>query len=150
MKISALPYWLQVRQFFRSEMSGDSKNIEEDIRQSVACHPEDANLISSDNSSGRHILILDLDQEHYYTKSTTEGHGHLYINAELSYDDLKEIIEVLAKHKIVQLGIENGLLRRKRLQFRPKWINKHSTIDNMSMEDYKKNKEKAKNDKQNS
>lgn len=43
-------------------------------------HEHEANLVSSHlRGSKLHAPILDLDGEHLYVESTTEGHGHLYL-----------------------------------------------------------------------
>lgn len=45
----------------------------------------DANVVSSQlMSGGKHAPILDLDFPHVYVPSTTPGHGHLYLNVEIS------------------------------------------------------------------
>lgn len=72
---------------------------------------EDGNLITSrdrdDTGNKAHPdqwPIIDLDLDHVYVRSRTEGHGHLYLNKKISYDALHEILTVLVKHGIVGKG----------------------------------------------
>ncbi|ASZ74948.1 hypothetical protein FDI69_gp239 [Rhodococcus phage Trina] len=48
--------------------------------------------------------MLDLDCEHLYIKSTTEGHGHLMFNIDLEQKDMLEVLEVLSRHGVIQHG----------------------------------------------
>lgn len=142
MKLLQLPYWLQLRKFYRRDLIyvSNSKDIEAgktEGNKPIEVHPDDANLISSENPDGTHALFLDLDQEHMYTESTTKGHGHVYIDAKLTYDDLIEIIQVLAKHGIVQPGIRNQLERDHRMTLRPPWIKKDNPVDSFGLTEYK-------------
>lgn len=43
-----------------------------------------ANLVSSKTRTGKHLPIIDLDFPHKYVPSSTEGHGHLYLNRPIS------------------------------------------------------------------
>lgn len=44
----------------------------------------DANVVSSNLPNGKHAPIVDLDFPHQYVPSTTPGHGHLYLDVEIS------------------------------------------------------------------
>jgi hypothetical protein len=46
--------------------------------------PDQPNLISSKTDNGKQMPILDLDFPHHYEVSTTSGHGHLYLDQEMS------------------------------------------------------------------
>lgn len=52
----------------------------------------------------RHRLVLDLDYPHEYVASSTDGHGHLVIDTELTLGNLLEILEVLSRHGIIESG----------------------------------------------
>lgn len=76
----------------------------------VRCPEEDTpfppNLISSLREQGYgHYLILDLDIEHYYIESSTNGHGHLVFGHK-SFDaqQIADIYAVLHRHGILQQG----------------------------------------------
>jgi hypothetical protein len=107
-----LPYWLKGNKlFFIKNLQTDSNiqgeaEMQRDRTEVTALG--DANIISSESKDfpGHHYLFLDLDQDHVYLPSTTEGHGHLIVRTLLKYDEIGEIIRVLAKHGILQEGIE--------------------------------------------
>lgn len=98
-------------------------------------HPYDANLISSENVYGLHHLVLDLDDEHWYSESSTKGHGHLVINKQLELSALKEIVHVLVKHNVLQAGIKKQLDDRGCLTLRMPGMKKGVKEDNMSYEE---------------
>lgn len=132
-----LPVWLRTNVFYRAKLELDSTAPVKQQSDCVRVHPYDANLISSARSNGKHVLMLDLDAEHFYVKSSNEGHGHLYIAADLDYEDLVEILEPLVKHGIVQEGIYNTLLERKHLSLRLPGQMKYSE-DDLGLEEIKK------------
>ena len=100
-------------------------------------HPHDANLISSQAHDGKHMLMLDLDQNHWYTESSTEGHGHLVIDTSLDPWQMKEIIEVLVKHGVLQQGIEKQWDSRQCLTLRMPGMKKGNEEDGMGFEELK-------------
>lgn len=128
-----LPGWLRSHVFYRANLT----NTYDDEKDPVEVHPLDANLISSKKINGAHALLLDLDSRSYVVDSTTSGHKHLYIDADLDLEALKEIVDVLAKHGIVEEGIQNQLARRGFLSLRPPG-DKKGTDDDLDTENYKK------------
>lgn len=135
----SLPDWLKSNVFYRAnlaqEYGSDSFN-----RPLTEVHPLDANLISSQKANGKHVLLLDLDQESFSIESTTAGHQHVYINADLSLEALKEIVDVLAKHGIVQAGIKKQLENSNCLTLRPPGVKKGNIEDQLGIEEYKDSK----------
>lgn len=128
-----LPKWLRFNAFYRAKLrqdSGDWENLPHD-----PVHPHDANLVSSRTTDGHHKLMLDLDLEHWYSESSTEGHGHLVINTELEAYQIEEIIDVLVKHGIIQLGIQKQWEDRGCLTLRMPGMTKSNAEDNMSVEE---------------
>lgn len=101
-------------------------------------HPLDANLISSEKGNGKHILMLDLDQPSYIVSSSSHAHNHVYIDADLDLEALKEIVDVLAKHGILQAGIKKQLDAAGCLTLRPPGVKKTSDEDQVGLEEYKK------------
>lgn len=71
-----------------------------------------------------HRLVIDLDGPHQYYESTTEGHGHLYFDNDLSWEACTEILDVLAKHGIVQPGYVKASKARGYSAVRLPWIKK--------------------------
>lgn len=127
-KYDELPGWLKTNVFYRSNLTPDSDNFEFG-RDHVRVHPLDANLISSESGEGCHNLFLDLDIEHYYVPSTNEGHGHLYVNVCLSDEALREVVEVLVRHGILQKGIRDQVEDRGALTLRPPGVEKGTIAD---------------------
>jgi hypothetical protein len=135
-KFLNLPVWLQSNAFFRADLTNnyDEDRSEQSERNEV--HPLDANLISSKKANGGHTLLLDIDMRNFVVDSSTGGHKHVYIDANLTTDDLKEVIDVLAKHGIVQPGIKKQLDADGFLSLRPPGVIK-GTVDDFDLEDYK-------------
>lgn len=136
MNFLQLPQWLQSNVFYRARLKQDSDK-EWVPTPTTPVHPHDANLMSSENAHGTHYLVLDLDWDHWYHQSSTPGHGHLVIKRELEIDQLKEIINVLVKHGILQEGIKNQLDDRGCLTLRMPGMSKYKAEDNMSFEELK-------------
>lgn len=59
-----------------------------------------------------HWPVIDIDHECAWVPSTNPGHGHLYINKDVSLDGLIEILDVLAKHGIVERGFADATRER--------------------------------------
>lgn len=129
-----LPRWLQSSVFYRAKLKQDSDK-EWVPTPTKPVHPYDANLISSENSHGTHYLMLDLDTTHWYSESSTDGHGHLVICHSLELDQLKEIINVLVKNGVLQEGIKKQLDDRGCLTLRMPGMSKNRLQDNMSFEE---------------
>lgn len=131
-----LPDWLKSNVFYRAKIRRHSDE-EWESSPCTAVHPYDANLISSENAYGSHYLMLDLDDTHWYSESSTKGHGHLVISKMLEIDQLKEIVDILVKHGILQEGIKRQLDDRGCLTLRMPGMQKDRAEDNMSFEELK-------------
>jgi len=134
MNFLQLPQWLQSNVFYRAKLKQDSDK-EWVPTPEKPVHPHDANLVSSENAQGSHYLMLDLDTTHWYSKSSTEGHAHLVIQHELEIDELKEVINLLVKHGLLQEGIKHQLDDRGCLTLRLPGMTKDRREDNMSFEE---------------
>jgi hypothetical protein len=130
-----LPEWLKFNVFYRAKLRQNSGEWEDSPH--VAVHPHDANLISSQGPDGKHKLMLDLDQNHWYTESSSKGHGHLVIDTSLEPWQMQEIIEVLAKHGVLQQGIERQWNDRQCLTLRMPGMKKNNEEDGMGFEELK-------------
>lgn len=139
-----LPKWLKSNVFYRASLSDDSDGPGFD-KAHIEVHPLDANLIGSQKLNGKHVLFLDLDQEHFISPSSTPGHSHVYVNADLGLDALKEIIDVLAKYGIVQGGIKNQLDISGFLTFRPPGVKKGDPYDDAGLNEAKAIENKTSN-----
>jgi hypothetical protein len=129
-----LPQWLQSGVFYRAKIKTGSGDDWENA-PCVPVHPYDANLVSSENQYGLHNLFIDLDGEHWYTESSTAGHGHLAIRSNLRIDQLQEIVDVLVKHGILEQGIKRQADERGCLTLRMPGMKKDVKEDNMSFDE---------------
>lgn len=129
-----MPQWLRSNVFYRTKIKTNSGE-EWTNTPCVPVHPFDANVISSENQWGKQNLFLDLDREHWYVESSTEGHGHLVINTNLEIHQIKEIIDVLVKYGIIQDGIKRQVDERGCLTLRLPGMRKDVAKDNMSFEE---------------
>lgn len=74
---------------------------------------EDHNLISSLTIDGDHMPAIDLDIPHSYLASSTEGHGHLFLDVPMSWDKYSLLLMVLLDCGIIERGFyENSMLRK--------------------------------------
>ncbi len=130
---SKLPGFLKPQLFFRARLKSDSSKYgkEEKLDGPMQLsHPYDANLISSERIDGKHLLMLDIDHEHYYAESSTPGHAYLVIHHELDQEAMLEILTVLGKHGIVQTGFMQATLDRGFSALRMPGVSKGNYEDN--------------------
>lgn len=59
-----------------------------------------------------HLPVIDIDWPCDWVPSTQPGNGHLYINKAVTAEGLFEILDVLAKHGIVEPGYAGASRRR--------------------------------------
>lgn len=83
-----------------------------------------AELISSQTSSGKHRPLLDLDIAATIIPSSTQGHGHLYIDRELTWKQYTKLLNVLADLKIIEPGYRGASIARGYTALRLPWIKK--------------------------
>lgn len=74
---------------------------------------KEADIVNSVRRSGRHSLLLDVDYPVFLARSTN-GNSHLFMDVPhgLSNSALKEILEVLAKHGVIEAGYANASIER--------------------------------------
>jgi hypothetical protein len=75
----------------------------------------------------RHYLMIDLDVQSYLVPSTTPGHSHLYIDREIPWRDLEQLLRALAACGIIEPGYANASIERKSTTLRLPWIKKEIT-----------------------
>lgn len=85
---------------------------------------DDANLLSSLCLSGFHRPVLDIDIPARYVPSSTEGHGHLYIDKALTWEQYEKLLTVLGEVGILEPGYVGAAIRRKATFVRPEWVKK--------------------------
>lgn len=75
-------------------------------------------------TENKHRPILDIDIPMHIIPSTTEGHGHLYIDKELTWWEYKRLLGVLADCGIIEQGYLKVSLAREHTAVRLPWIKK--------------------------
>lgn len=77
------------------DRNGDLRQVSED----------EANLVSSQTDRlGIHMPVIDLDVPCRYVPSSTPGHGHLYIDVEMTEKQMLAILSALADAGVVEKG----------------------------------------------
>jgi hypothetical protein len=71
------------------------------------------NLVSSLTEDGRHMPAIDLDIPHSYLPSSTPGHGHLFIDMPMSWEQYELLLTVLHSVGIIEDGFFRLSLQRK-------------------------------------
>ena len=66
--------------------------------------PGTSNLIGSLCDDGRHMPIIDIDVPHRYVESSTPGHGHLYLDVPMSWEQAEELLYRLVCAGVVEDG----------------------------------------------
>jgi hypothetical protein len=76
----------------------------------------------------RHVVALDLDHQAYLVPSTTEGHGHLYIDVPggVAHDDYMALLELLGRIGIIEPGYADVSIKRGHTDLRLPWIKKEN------------------------
>jgi hypothetical protein len=85
---------------------------------------DNANLIGSMCGDGMHRPVLDLDIPVTVVPSSTEGHAHLYIDKEMSFDTMIAFIDALASAGIVERSWAKAVRSRGMTLVRPPWVKK--------------------------
>lgn len=84
-----------------------------------------ANIITSKIAgSEKHKVVLDIDFPAKLVPSSTEGHFHLYIDHELSWDEYLRLLWVLADIGLVEEGYASSSQERGYTSLRLPWIKK--------------------------
>lgn len=97
------------------------------IEESEWCKAYEATLITSSRAQDHsvHAPVINLDVPCNLVPSARVGHTHLYIDKEISQEGLFEILEVLAKHGIVEMGYAQATRSRGYSAVRPEWAPKN-------------------------
>lgn len=97
-----------------------------DAEEQKVADLDSANIISSEveGKPGRHKPVLDIDLGVKVIPSSTEGHFHLLIDKEMSWDDYQRLLWVLADVGIVEENYASASDERGYTAVRLPWINK--------------------------
>lgn len=111
-----LPEWLRSNHIYRKKTLSQDSNAPhawQSLTPEDRATPDVANIITSVVYDGPllgedkvkiHSPIIDLDIEHHYVESSTPGHGHLYLNVQLSHAEYLDLLTTLQKYGIVGTG----------------------------------------------
>lgn len=95
----------------------------EDIKPKVT-DQDNANLVSSKCSNGKHAPVIDVDIPIYVVPSSQLGHHHLYIDKEISWNNYVRILKALESAGIIETGYLKASLEREYTAVRPVGITK--------------------------
>lgn len=122
--------------FRRGELQHDSnQQVSAYVDEELAIADwTDANLVTSryeGEGIETHALLLDLDVEHIYVPSSTEGHGHLYVNLKLTRTEWERVMRELAAVGVISAGYRHHSARRGYASLRPPWVKKSDELDTL-------------------
>lgn len=120
---------LKGRVFYRSEALAGIDEYDPDNERFPVSSLDEANLVSSEVDhrwAKDHKPVLDIDFPAWLVPSSTEGHFHLYLDKEMSWDQYKKLLNALADVGILQEGYVNVSIERKATHVRLPWIKKHT------------------------
>lgn len=75
----------------------------------------------------KHKLLVDIDYPVLAIDSSTPGHSHLYIDKELTWDQVQRVLDVLAEVGLVEEGYVAASKRRGVTHLRVPWLKKLAT-----------------------
>lgn len=103
------------------------------VKSNVMCSDLDGEFITWEGDNA-HYLILDIDHPvEVYESSTGGGHHHLIIGKPLEFHQMVEILEVLAKHGVVQNTWVESTKDKGYATLRRPGINKYRAEDNYGL-----------------
>lgn len=87
---------------------------------------EKATVITSrvDGRDGMHKVVLDLDLPAKLVPSSTEGHFHLYVDHELSWERYSKLLDALADAGLIENGYAGASQARGHTAARLPWVKK--------------------------
>lgn len=97
---------------------------------------ETANLVSSEVEPDKHLPVLDMDFPIRVIPSSTEGHGHLYIDKELTWEQYTALLEGFHKAGLIQDAWYRSALNDKRSYVRLPHIKKRTMKTAQLQEDF--------------
>jgi hypothetical protein len=91
---------------------------------------EEANVVLSllegTGPEPRHAPVIDIDIPHVYVPSSTPGHGHLYLDINMSNRAFWVLMEALVNAGVVEQGYLNASRARGYASVRLPWVKKES------------------------
>lgn len=90
-------------------------------------------LITEGPHEGKHTVALDLDVPAVLVPSSTPGHSHLYIDAEMTWEQYQKLLTALAEAGVVEGGYVGASIARGHTSLRMPWIHKPLPSDNLNL-----------------
>jgi hypothetical protein len=101
-----------------------------DERKPVAGDDPAANLVSSEViDSDLHAPTLDIDHHVWVEPSSTPGHGHLFIDVPMTWDQYVRLLDVLVEVGIVEQGYRDASVERKATYLRLPHVRKRTLAE---------------------
>lgn len=120
-----VPEFMVGHELMHCENLDTAEYVHDNIQERVES-PDDANLISSKISGSRkHRVILDIDFPAALIPSSTPGHFHLYLDKELTEDQMERLVFTLHDVGIIAQGNRNQWDRFRALFLRLPWVKKN-------------------------
>lgn len=87
---------------------------------------DEAHVVSSLRTDGRHAIVLDIDHDSWLVKSSTPGHYHLYIDVPdgIPVPEWFTLMRALANAGVIEDGYMRASLDRGHSDVRLPWIKK--------------------------
>ena len=77
--------------------------------------------------SEMHKVVLDIDMPAVLLESSTPGHHHLYIDHEMTWENYKRLLNVMAEVGLLEPGYVGASETRKHTALRLPWVRKDTT-----------------------
>ena len=74
-----------------------------------------------------HKVVLDIDMPAVLLESSTPGHHHLYIDHEMTWENYKKLLRVMADVGLLEWGYIGASETRKHTALRLPWVRKDTT-----------------------
>ena len=82
--------------------------------------------------SEMHKVVLDIDMPAVLLESSTPGHHHLYIDHEMTWENYKRLLNVMAEVGLLEPGYVGASETRKHTALRLPWVRKDAAgVDSM-------------------
>lgn len=86
-------------------------------------------LVESELGETMHKPIIDVDLPVKIVPSTTEGHGHLYMDLAMPWEDYVKLLDVLVEIGAVEYGYVSASKERGFTAVRVPWVKKDKKVD---------------------
>lgn len=103
---------------------GDGREITERLEDVEAVSSLKSGYLNEPDGCRFHGLLIDLDVPAWLVPSSTQGHGHLYVDLHLNEDKLWPFLEAAAEIGLVEEGYVRACKSRGMTSLRAPWVRK--------------------------